>query len=175
VTSLFRRLLGDRFDALPEPLRAVHEGATARVFSGQCRVERGTSLLSRLCGAVASLPPAADAVPIEITIESSSGGETWKRKFGSVTMRSTMKARGGLLEERLGPTVFRFSLIPASDAIDWQLVGVRSLGIPLPLAWFDQVSARESLEAGRYCFDVRAALPVAGLLVHYRGTLGGNS
>jgi hypothetical protein len=50
-------------------------------------------------------------------------------------------------------------------------VGVRSLGIPLPLAWFDKVSARESVEGGRYRFDVRAEMPVVGLLVRYAGTL----
>jgi hypothetical protein len=171
VTSLFRRLIGDGFEALPVQLRAVHDGPALRTYAGRCHVERGTGLLSRLCGAVASLPPAADVVPIRVSIESHARGETWTRDFGGRTMRSTMTERGGLLEERLGPTVFRFALLAGSDAIDWRLVGVRSLGIPLPLAWFDKMSARESLEGNLYHFDVRAELPLAGLLVHYRGTL----
>jgi hypothetical protein len=171
VTPLFRRLIGERFDALPGPLRAVHEGAPRRVFSGQCRVERGTGFLSRICGAVASLPPAAATVPIEVTIEARGAIETWNRNFAGKSMRSTLTDREGLLEERLGPTVFRFALVAEGAAIDWRLVGVRSLGVPLPLAWFDKVSARESVEGELYRFDVRAELPVAGLLVHYRGTL----
>lgn len=171
MTSLFRRLIGDRFEALPIQLRAIHDGAALRTYAGQCRVERGTGFLSRVCGAIASLPPAADAVPIRVSIESHPRGETWNRDFGGKTMRSTMRGRGGLLEERLGPTVFRFALIAESDAIDWRLAGVRSLGIPLPLAWFDKVRARESVEGNRYHFDVRVELPVAGLLVHYHGTL----
>ena len=171
MTSLFRRLIGDRFEALPIQLRAVHDGTALRTYAGRCRVERGTSLLSRLCGAISSLPPAADAVPIRVSIEPHGRGETWHRDFGGRTMRSTLEERGGLLEERLGPTVFRYALIAGSEAIDWRLVGIRSFGIPLPLAWFEKVSARESLDGSLYRFDVRAELPVAGLLVHYQGTL----
>jgi len=50
-------------------------------------------------------------------------------------------------------------------------VQARALGVPLPARWFAGVAARESEADGRYCFDVRAALPLAGLLVHYRGWL----
>jgi hypothetical protein len=170
VSSLFRRLIGEKFEALPAPLRTIHDGAS-RTYAGQCRVERGSGLLSRFCGAVASLPPAGEAVPIRVTIESGAPGEIWIRDFDGRKMRSTLKERGGLLEERLGPTAFRFALSADDGAIDWRVVAVRSLGIPLPLAWFRKVSARESVEANLYRFDVRAELPVAGLLVHYRGTL----
>jgi hypothetical protein len=48
---------------------------------------------------------------------------------------------------------------------------VRALGVPLPAAWFRGVTSRESADGPRYHFDVRAQLPIAGLLVHYRGTL----
>jgi hypothetical protein len=44
--------------------------------------------------------------------------------------------------------------------------------LPLPESWFSRVSAREWAEGDRYHFDVQAALPVAGPLVHYRGWLG---
>jgi Domain of unknown function (DUF4166) len=171
VTSLFRRLIGDKFDELPLQLRAIHGGAALRTYAGHCRIDRGGSFISRLCGAVSSLPAAGDAVPLRVSIESDARGETWIRDFAGRKMRSTLRGRDGLLEERMGPTVFRFALDAHGDAIEWNLVGVRSLGIPLPLAWFDKVSARESIEGDRYRFDVRAELPLAGLLVRYRGTL----
>jgi hypothetical protein len=53
----------------------------------------------------------------------------------------------------------------------WRIRRVSSLGIPLSAKWFDGVVAREFEEDGRYRFDVRAALPFVGLLVHYRGWL----
>ena len=112
---------------------------------------------------MASLPPAAAAVPIEVTIETHGAVETWKRNFGGKTMRSTMKKRGGLLEERLGPTTFRFALVAKREAIDWRLVGVRSLRIPLPLAWFDRVSARESLE-GNLSNEMWPGIPVMPIM-----------
>ena len=55
--------------------------------------------------------------------------------------------------------------------LTWRLVRVRALGLPLPLGWFGGVRAREFERDGRYRFDVRAALPGIGLLVHYQGWL----
>ena len=86
-------------------------------------------------------------------------------------MRSRLHARGGLLEERLGPTTMCFELHAREASIDWRLAAVRVMGVPVPLAWFDGVSARESLEGSLYRFDVEARLAVVGLLVIYSGTL----
>ena len=168
---LFRRVIGPAFEALPPQIRAIHDGGNARTYSGRCEVVRGTGLLSRLCAAVASLPPAGESVPLRVSITPDARGETWERSFDGRPMRSALRERGGLLEERLGPTVLRFALEAGPEAIEWKLVEVHSFGVPLPLAWFDKVRARESLDGALYRFEVRAELPVAGLLVHYRGTL----
>ena len=167
---LFRRVIGPDFEALPAPIRAVH-GGEAKTYSGTCEVVRGTGLLSRVAAAIASLPAAGANVPLKVTIDVDSRGETWNRIFDGRNMRSRMSERDGLLEERIGPTVFRFALQPSGGAIDWKLMGVRWLGVPLPVSWFDKVKARESLDGNRYRFDVRAEVPIVGLLVHYRGTL----
>lgn len=169
--GLFRHLLGIEFDSLPSAVRQVHDGRAERVLRGRCDVERGTSPLSRLLAALTSLPAAGRDVPLTVTILSDANGETWTRAFGERRMRSSLRARGGLLEERLGPAGFRFRLATREGAIVWKLESVRALGLPLPLAWFHGVEARESADGSRYRFDVRAALPLAGLLVHYRGEL----
>lgn len=171
AAALFPRLIGPAFDQLPGALRAIHQRAGLHAYSGRCRVERGRSVLSRLCGAAASLPPAADDVPIRVEIDADARGETWRRYFGDRPMRSRLTARAGLLEERLGPSTMCFALEAGREAIDWRLAGVRVLGIPMPLAWFGGVTARESLDGSRYRFDVRAVLPVVGFLVAYSGTL----
>ena len=87
-------------------------------------------------------------------------------------MRSQLRADAGVLIERLGLVAFRFQLAVRDDAIVWSVAGVRVLGLlPLPRHWFHQVGARESDDGARYCFDVSATLPLAGLLVRYRGWL----
>ena len=168
--SLFRELLRDSYDALPAPVRALHDRAPA-VFQGRCDIERGRGLLSRLMAAASSLPAAGRDRPLSVTIERHPLGETWSRDFAGSRMKSSLRRRGALLEERLGPTVFRFVLAPSVEGIRWTLASVRTLGIALPLAWFRGVTASESADGDRYTFDVRAAVPVAGLLVHYRGYL----
>ncbi len=82
-----------------------------------------------------------------------------------------MRSRHGELEERLGPATFRYRLVADARGIRWNFVGARVMGIPVPSFATARISAEESLLDGRYAFDVQASLPLAGLLVHYRGTL----
>ncbi len=175
--ALFRRLLGaETFDALPAPLRILHlRSGTAR-WHGEVEVTRGRSLLSRFCAWVTRLPPAGTG-PIEVEIiandgRARDGREQWTRHVAGHAMRSRLRAVDGLLDERLGLVDFRFRLTSVDRDIVWTVAGVRVLGLlPLPVAWFSQVRARESADGERYRFEVVAALPLAGPLVHYRGWL----
>jgi hypothetical protein len=144
-----------------------------RTFAGHAEVLRGGGILSRICGMVAGFPPASPRVPVRVVITSSDGIERWRRDFGGKGFSSTLWAAGGELQERLGPTVFRYRLLSsAPDEIRWDLVGARVLGLPLPRGLWPAILARESVDAdGLYRFDVRAEMPVVGLLVQYRGSL----
>ena len=108
---------------------------------------------------------------MHVRIRREDGREEWTRDFAGRAMRSTLRANGELLEESLGVVRFQFTLRARDGAIDWRVVGVRALGVPLPASWFSQVVARESAVDARYRFDVRAAMPLVGLLVHYHGAL----
>jgi hypothetical protein len=170
---LFRRLLGtDRFDGLPAPLRSLHLRGGSAIWRGEVEVTRGTGLLSRLCAWATRLPRTGRG-PIEVEIVAADGRERWTRHIDGHAMRSRLWAGDGLLNERLGLVTFGFSLSSRSDDIVWTVARVRVLGVlPMPAAWFSQVHARESAaDDGRYRFEVAAALPLAGPLVHYRGWL----
>ena len=173
VDALFRRLLGaEAFDALPEPLRRVHlRRGTAR-WQGEVEVVRGRSALARLCAWATRLPPAGTGpITVEIVVDDH-GREQWTRHVAGHAMRSRMHATQTLLCERLGLVDFRFRLDSPQQDIVWTVVGVRVFGLlPLPASWFAQVRARESADGERYRFEVVAALPLAGPLVHYRGWL----
>jgi hypothetical protein len=170
AAPLFRRLMGPAFETLPAPLRDLHLGGSPRRYRGQCEVMRGGSWLARLCGRIAGFPPAGN-VRVEVAIETEGEGEIWRRDFGGHPLTSRLSARRGALEERMGPAVFRFRLVAETNAIRWDFIDARVMGIPVPSFASARIVAIERLEGGRYAFDVSAAVPWAGLLVHYRGVL----
>ena len=169
--SLFKRLLGASFDGLPAPIRRVHDDREHKVLSGRCHISRGSGLLVSLLGWAASLPRSGDDLPLSVSFLRDGAGEVWSRDFGGHPMRSTLTERDGLLEEVLGPARFRFALHVDDRGVAWSVAGISVLGVPLPVTWFKAVTARQSVQAGRYTFDVRAELPWIGLLVHYHGWL----
>jgi hypothetical protein len=76
-----------------------------------------------------------------------------------------------LLIEQLGPLTVEFELVPAADHLAWIARGGRVLGVRLPARFFSGIRAVESMAAQRYTFEVRAELPIMGLIVHYHGWL----
>ena len=178
--ALFPALLGEAFDALPAPVRRLHRRDGAARYAGEVQVDRGRHPVSRCCAWATRLPPAG-AGPLQVDIVAADGREAWTRHVGGRAMPSRLWAgRGalaGLLRERLGLVVFGFALTVEPGLhgarIVWRVRRLRVFGLlPLPAGWFADVEAVESVDAlGRYHFDVRAALPLAGLLVHYRGWL----
>ncbi len=169
---LFSRLLGEAFIGLAPKVRELHALDGSAVWRGRASIRRGESLLARLCAAVAGLPPTLDDVPTRVAFEREGKGETWSRDFGGHPMRSSLRARDGLLCERLGPLEFAFVLSANDGAIHWRTQRVRLLGLlPLPAGWFSGVRCREREHAGRYEFLVEAALPLAGPLIRHEGWL----
>lgn len=167
---MFLRVAGDGFADLPSSVRALHLRQGRQRYAGQVEVERGEGWLARLFAAATRLPPAGRG-PLLVEIDASVQGERWVRHIGGSRMPSRLWFRDGLLCERLGLARFGFRLDVEDAVLVWRVARVHALGIPLPLRWFGEVRACESEQDGRYRFDVRAALPGVGLLVHYRGWL----
>ena len=170
VASLFAQVIGPAFDTLPAPVRALHMAQGMQRYRGDVEVERGRGVLSRIVASATRLPPAG-AGPVCVEIDASPQAERWTRFIGGRAMPSRLWREGDVLCERLGLATFGFRLEVVDEAIAWRVVRVRVFGVSLPSRWFTDVGARESAEDGRYRFDVWAALPVAGRLVHYRGWL----
>ena len=134
------------------------------------QLERGGGALSRIVAAATHLPPAGDG-PLCVEIDASPDSERWTRFIGGRAMPSRLWRESDVLCERLGLATFGFRLEVVDGAIVWRVARVRVFGLSLPAHWFTGVGARESAEGERYRFDVWAALPLIGLLVHYRGWL----
>jgi hypothetical protein len=169
MVGLFQQVLGEAFQTLPAPIRALHTAVLPRQFHGHARVVAAEGRIARCLGRLLGFPGCSVDAPIAVTIESAPGGQRWTRHFPPRPMVSSMWSEHGLLLERFGPVTLRFRLHGDSNGLQWHLVAVRVLGMPLPLAWFRGVSAREYVRDGRYRFQVRGAIVGIGILVSYEG------
>ena len=171
IIPLYRRLLGERFEQVPARVRELHDVTGASVWTGRAGVERGRSLASRVVATLFGLPPAGRDQALRVTFEPVDGKEIWSRTFGNAVFRSVQYERGGLLNERVGPSTFVFALDTSADGMALELRGVRFLGMPLPRVLAPSVRTFESARDGRYQFEVEASLPLLGRIVRYVGWL----
>jgi hypothetical protein len=168
---LYRRLLGQRFEQLPARVRELHDVTGASVWTGRANVERGRSRLSNLVATLFGLPPAGRDQALEVSFMPDGGTELWTRRFGSALFRSLQYERGGLLNERVGPSTFVFALATSADGMALKLQAVRFLGVLLPRFLAPAVFTFESEREGHYHFEVEASLPLLGRIVRYEGWL----
>lgn len=171
TTPLYRRVLGDRFDAMPPEVRALHDVSSPSTWRGEADVERGASKIARLIGWIARLPPTSRALPLEVTFTPDGRGEQWRRSFGRHVFPTHQSAGDGVILERIGPATVALQPTAGPDGLALSLVAMRVLGVPVPRPMLPLVATRETEHGGRYHFEVEAVLPLAGLLVRYRGWL----
>jgi hypothetical protein len=169
--ALYRSLLGERFDVLPERVRELHDLTEPAVWIGRADVERGRSWLARTVADLLSLPPDGKDQPLGVSFVPVDGREEWTRWFGTRTFRSVQSDRNGLLVERIGATSLLSALEASEAGLALRLHGVRVLGIPLPGFLHPCVRTFESEREGLYRFEAESHLPFAGLLVRYTGWL----
>jgi Domain of unknown function (DUF4166) len=170
AAGLFPSLLGETFNRLDAPVRAVHGGRSRRL-RGTATVARGQSFLARLLCTIASLPRSSDRMALEVQITAEGHTEQWTRYFGdSRPMDSRLLGKRGLLTERIGPAVLVFRLGQREGGIEWSFVKIFALGIALPKRWFS-VAAFSGARADRYTFSVEVALIGVGRVIRYDGEL----
>jgi len=173
--SLFRRLLGPAFEALPLAIRRLHGLEGTHSFAGRAEVERGRSLLSRLVGRLVGLPRAGSDLPARVVIDAAADRETWTRHIGSGRFRSELREGRGseahLLVERFGRATMTIALVREGERLHYVVRGWRLCGLPMPRRLAPSGRTFESAEDGRFRFDVEIRLPVGGLLARYRGWL----
>jgi hypothetical protein len=174
-TPLYRRILGEAWEALPAPIQAMHELNGALAAEGVAVVERGTGLLSRIVAAVMGFPAAGRDIPVRVDFRSDNGREIWRRDFAGKAFFSTQEEGRGrferLLCERFGPFAFGLALVLDEGRLRLIVRRWSAFGVPLPLFLAPRGDAYESAEGGRFNFHVEIALPLAGLIVRYRGWL----
>ena len=67
--SLYRGLLGARFDVLPARVRELHDVTETAIWVGRADVERGRAWFARLVAALLSLPPDGRDQRLQVSFE----------------------------------------------------------------------------------------------------------
>lgn len=170
---LYRRVMGEGFERLPEVTRRLHRGRPAVIAIGEAEVSPANGAVGQLVARMFGLPRVRGRLPVRVVIESRDGREHWTRFFGDSPMRSTMSAApGNLIEERFGPFSLRMRLVTKAGGLDMERVSGRLFGLPLPGFLLPRIRATERVdEYRRHAFDVEIAAPLVGRLVAYKGWL----
>jgi hypothetical protein len=173
---LYQRALGEAWDRLPEPIRAMHTVRGERTVRGEAEVKRGKGLLSGVIGFFMGLPRAGSAVPVEVTFSERTGGELWKRTFAGRSFTSRQDMGKGrcerLVMERFGPVAVAMAATVEGGRIRLHIRRTTFLGVTLPAFLSPRLDTFETVDRdGRFWFDDRVTMPIAGLIVHYRGWL----
>jgi len=167
---LYARAMGAPFEALPQAVRDLHDLCADSGAAGEAVVTRGHGPIVRLLARLMGFPPEG-RWPLHVAFAARRGAEVWTRDYGSHIMKSELSLRPGGVTERFGPIRLAFDLLPHPHGLDMRPAGWSLLRIPVPRVLAPRIAATEREENGRFVFDVSAALPLVGPVVHYRGWL----
>jgi NAD(P)-dependent dehydrogenase (short-subunit alcohol dehydrogenase family) len=170
LESLYRRVMGGAFGALPAVVRQMHDVWRDGGAFGEAEVTGASNALGTLVARIMRFPPPGRHA-LHVSFVEADGVEYWTRDFGGHRFSSRLSQRGRQLVERFGPLRFRFDLPTDEHGLAMLMRGWSAFGIPLPLALAPRSPAREWAEDERFQFDVPISLPLIGLIVHYRGWL----
>jgi hypothetical protein len=173
--SIFERVLGPAWQALPAPVRALHGPETELRTAGRATVTRGRGLLARVIATVVGFPRPGTDVPVEVRLQRDGVRERWRRTFAGRTFASTLTAGTGrahrLLRERFGPASFDLALVVDGERLRFVVRGWSVLGLPLPRRWAPTGDSFETAADGRFRFHIEIAHPWTGPIVTYEGWL----
>ncbi|MEM1087276.1 MAG: DUF4166 domain-containing protein [Pseudomonadota bacterium] len=175
-SNLFKRVLNEEFEALPDALQALHSVSGKHIWRGRVRIERGRGWLSRLAGWVARFPPTGCDVPVEVVMTRIGETEVWRRQFGTHGLKSVLRvaSRDGqpVMTEQFGLFRFELGLRVEDERLHYPVERGAFLSIPLPRFLLPVSQSFEHVdEQGRACFDVSVSVPLAGFVAHYQGWL----
>jgi saccharopine dehydrogenase-like NADP-dependent oxidoreductase len=173
---LFRRLLGNAYDALPAVIRQAHEVHGVLVLEGKADAASPDNVLGVLIAWLFRLPRSGSDMPVRVEMRSEDdGSETWTRIYPGVTMRSNLRNADSAthqVDEVLGPLSIRLQWKPSERGLQLRTISARMFGCSLPEFLCPRSHASESVGAdGQFHFDVPIALPLIGTIVHYKGSL----
>lgn len=172
---LYHRQMGEAARVLPPIIQRMHSASPRHVAAGFGTVTRGDNIVTRGLARLLGLPAAGIDRPLQVTFEAGTEGESLSRRYPDRTLATFQKPGGpagsGLLLEQFGPFLLTLRLMPSEQGLDFELIGARWHGIPLPRPAWPRLQASERAGGETYRFNVRVDLPLLGRLIQYQGRL----
>jgi hypothetical protein len=167
--SLYRRILGARFDAMPPVLRRFHDASEGGRARGVFRIERAGGRLRNAMASLMGLPRPGSDVPVQLQVKIEGERERWIRDFGGHRVESVQWARGKVLMESLGWSALATELVVEGSRLRYEFDRAWFAGISLP-RWMSP-SVESTVDAGETGWNVvvRLFVPMLGELVRYEG------
>jgi hypothetical protein len=170
--SLYRRILGSRFEALPAVLRRFHDAGGGGRARGTFRIERGPGWLRDGLASLVGLPRAGSDVPVRLRVVAEGDRERWIRDFDGHRVVTVQWARGDLLMERSGPVCFACALVLDGSRLRYEFRRAWFTGVPIPRWLSPGVESYVDAGDAGWRVMVRVLAPVLGELVRYEGWVG---
>jgi hypothetical protein len=168
-SSLYRRVLGPRFDALPEVLRRFHDAPGGGRARGTLRVERARGWLRNGLASLFRMPRDGTDVPVRLRVMIEGDRERWVRDFQGRRLESVQWAWGGLLMEKFGPVSFSCELVVDGPCLRYEFRRAWLAGILLPRPLAPFVDGSVQAGDGGWNVGVRVLAPWLGEIVRYGG------
>jgi Domain of unknown function (DUF4166) len=167
--SLYRRVLDERFDTLPDVLKRFHGAADNSNARGVFRVTRGAGFLRNLVATMLGMPRAGDNVPVQLEVVPLKDREIWLRHFPGQTLKSVQWAREHLLIERFGLVWFSSTLELRGSRVVYVFARAWFLGVPVPPCLAPVVDGYVDAGENGWRVVVHIFAPFLGEIVHYEG------
>ena len=169
MTTLYQRVLGERFDALHPVLRRFHSSETRIGGRGLFRVVHHPGWVRKFFLVVLRFPKKGEAVEVLLEVTPSAAGERWVRAFAGRPLVTRQSAEGGLLMERAGPLCFGLAVEVVDGGLTFRTRRTWMLGVPLPSRFAPRVEADVVPRGETWNVAVRLTLPLVGRLLDYEG------
>ncbi len=159
TVSLYRRMLCEQFDKLPEALRGFHDLPEGGRGRGRFQIERGAGSIARMLGLLLRFPVAGTNVRLTLNVSVEGDRERWVRDFGGRRLKSIQWVQDGLLIEKAGLIRFAFRLSADEAGMRFAFQRAWLLSVPLPGFLSPQIEASVLAEDCGWRVDVQMSLP----------------
>jgi hypothetical protein len=167
--SLYRRILGAQFDALPPVLRRFHDANGSGCARGTFRVKRAAGPLRNAMASLLGLPRSGSDVPVQLHVEVEGERERWVRDFGGQRVVTVQWVRGNVLMESRGWTSLSAELVIEGSRLQYVFCRAWFAGIPIPRGLSPSVESYVDAGETGWRVVVRIFAPMLGELIRYEG------